>query len=313
MTTRELLYIKTIADEKSMTRAAQKLFVTQPSLSHCVMTLEQQLGTRLFTRTAGGLVLTYAGEKYYRMACEVLRVYAAFESEINEERALSQGRVTVGITNYLATAHLPRMLPAFHREHPGIEVRICEETTDQVERSLLSGRLDFAILHTGPDDGLTGNPSLDFEALGRDPFLIAAPHDERLAALAVQRPNAPHPELDPALLGGEPFEPENQRELLPFVRNFKALYPNKTVWCYSGYTWEQLTGKEPSLARCEATDELLSLLDVLVDGEFIPAQHDISLRFRGSSNQRIIDLNATRTAGHTVLWQDDPLFADHKM
>ena len=205
MTTRELLYIKTIADEKSMTRAAQKLFVTQPSLSHCVMTLEQQLGTRLFTRTAGGLVLTYAGEKYYRMACEVLRVYAAFESEINEERALSQGRVTVGITNYLATAHLPRMLPAFHREHPGIEVRICEETTDQVERSLLSGRLDFAILHTGPDDGLTGNPSLDFEALGRDPFLIAAPHDERLAALAVQRPDAPHPELDPALLGGEPF------------------------------------------------------------------------------------------------------------
>ena len=51
------------------------------------------------------------------------------------------------------------------------------------------------------------------------------------------------------------------------MRNFKALYPAKTVWCYSGYTWEQLTGKEPSLARCEATDELLSLLDVLVDGE----------------------------------------------
>ena len=90
MTTRELLYIKTIADEGSMTRAAQKLFVTQPSLSHCVMTLEQQLGTRLFTRTAGGLVLTYAGEKYYRMACEVLRVYAAFESEINEERAAKE-------------------------------------------------------------------------------------------------------------------------------------------------------------------------------------------------------------------------------
>ena len=86
------------------------------------------------------------------------------------------------------------------------------------------------------------------------------------------------------------MEPENQRELLPFVRNFKALYPNNTVWCYSGYTWEQLTGKEPSLARCEATDELLSLLDVLVDGEFVQAKHDISLRFRGSSNQRLLDL-----------------------
>ena len=80
-------------------------------------------------------MLTYAGEKYYRMACEVLRVYAAFESEINEERALSQGRVTVGITNYLATAHLPRMLPAFHREHPGIEVRIGDpETCEELPR-----------------------------------------------------------------------------------------------------------------------------------------------------------------------------------
>lgn len=143
MTTRELLYIKTIADERNMTRAAQKLFVTQPSLSHCVTNIEDQLGVRLFTRTSGGLILTYAGEKYYRMACEVLRVYASFESEIGEERTLSHGRVTVGITNYLATAHLPRVLPAFHREYPGIEVRICEETTDQVERSLLSGQAGF--------------------------------------------------------------------------------------------------------------------------------------------------------------------------
>ena len=87
-----------------------------------------------------------------------------------------------------------------------------------------------------------------------------------------------------SLLGGEPMEPENQRELLPFVRNFKALYPNKTVWCYSGYTWEQLTGKVPCHARCEVTDELLSLLDVLVDGRFVEAEHDISLRFRGSRN-----------------------------
>ena len=92
------------------------------------------------------------------------------------------------------------------------------------------------------------------------------------------------------LLGGEPFEPRNQRELLPFVRNFKALYPAKTVWCYSGYTWEQLTGKEPSPARCEVTDELLALLDVLVDGEFVEAEKDLTLQFRGSRNQRILEL-----------------------
>ena len=116
-----------------------------------------------------------------------------------------------------------------------------------------------------------------------------------------------------SLLGGEPFEPENQRELLPFVRNFKALYPNKTVWCYSGYTWEQLTGKELCAARCEVTDELLQLLDVLVDGEFVQAKHDISLRFRGSSNQRLLDVPRTLAAGQPVWWEDEAVFATHTM
>ena len=105
------------------------------------------------------------------------------------------------------------------------------------------------------------------------------------------------------VLGGEPFEPENQRELVTFVQNFKALYPKKTVWCYSGYTWEQLTGKVPCHARCEVTDELLSLLDVLVDGRFVEAEHDISLRFRGSRNQRVLDLPKTLAAGQPVIWE----------
>ena len=116
-----------------------------------------------------------------------------------------------------------------------------------------------------------------------------------------------------SLLGGEPMEPENQRELLPFVRNFKALYPNKTVWCYSGYTWEQLTGSVPCPARCEATDELLALLDVLVDGRFVEAQHDISLRFRGSSNQRLLDVPKSLAAGQPVWWEDEQVFATHSM
>lgn len=116
-----------------------------------------------------------------------------------------------------------------------------------------------------------------------------------------------------SLLGGEPFEPENQRELLPFVRNFKTLYPAKTVWCYSGYTWEQLTGAEPSPARCEVTDELLALLDVLVDGRFVQAEHDISLRFRGSRNQRLLDVPKSLAAGQPVWWEDEKVFATHSM
>ena len=79
------------------------------------------------------------------------------------------------------------------------------------------------------------------------------------------------------LLGGEPFEPENQRELVKLLRRIKKELPQKTVWSFSGYTYEELTGD--SRAVCEVTNEMLSMLDVLVDGEFVEAKRNISLRF----------------------------------
>lgn len=102
------------------------------------------------------------------------------------------------------------------------------------------------------------------------------------------------------LLGGEPFEPENQRELVKLLRRIKKELPQKTVWSFSGYTYEELTGD--SRAVCEITNEMLSMLDVLVDGEFVEAKRNISLRFRGSENQRLIDMNKTRKEGKIVLW-----------
>ncbi len=104
------------------------------------------------------------------------------------------------------------------------------------------------------------------------------------------------------LLGGEPFEPENQRALLPFVKRMKEMYPAKTLWAFSGFTYDEMkqSGSHP---RCEVTDELLDFVDVLVDGRFVEELKDISLRFRGSSNQRIIDLNRTRREGNIVLWE----------
>ena len=105
------------------------------------------------------------------------------------------------------------------------------------------------------------------------------------------------------VLGGEPFEPENQKALFPFIKRLREELPGKTVWFFSGYTYEHLTGKSDcTRCRCEETDELLELIDVLVDGEFVEEKKNISLRFRGSSNQRIIDLNETRKQGGIVIW-----------
>ena len=103
------------------------------------------------------------------------------------------------------------------------------------------------------------------------------------------------------VLGGEPFEPQNQRALLPFLKKVRERYPQKSIWAFSGFTLEQLQ-TEGSHPRCEATEEMLSLLDVLVDGRFVLAEKDLRLRFRGSRNQRVLDMNKTRAAGQPVLW-----------
>ena len=103
------------------------------------------------------------------------------------------------------------------------------------------------------------------------------------------------------LLGGEPFEPENQRALLPFVKLVKETYPNKNIWAFTGFTLEQLKEKEPH-PRCEATDELLILSDILVDGRFEKDKKNLMLKFRGSSNQRIIDLPKSLAANEIILW-----------
>ncbi len=104
------------------------------------------------------------------------------------------------------------------------------------------------------------------------------------------------------LLGGEPMEPVNQRVLLPFLRDFRIRLPEKDIWCYTGYTLETDLQNPEGKAHCEATDSLLGLIDVLVDGEFILAEKNLMLKFRGSANQRLIDVKRTLASGAVVLF-----------
>lgn len=105
------------------------------------------------------------------------------------------------------------------------------------------------------------------------------------------------------ILGGEPFEPQNQPAVLELLRQIKAEMPEKSIWAFSGYLFEKdiLAGR---LGPKEITQELIGYLDVLVDGPFIMEQKNLMLRFRGSSNQRLIDVKASLEKGETVLWDD---------
>ncbi len=97
-----------------------------------------------------------------------------------------------------------------------------------------------------------------------------------------------------SLLGGEPMEKVNQTALLPFLREYKRRFPEKTLWIWTGYILESDLMDPKGRARCEATDEILHMADVIVDGPFVEAKKDIALRFRGSSNQRLIHLKSGR-------------------
>lgn len=106
------------------------------------------------------------------------------------------------------------------------------------------------------------------------------------------------------LLGGEPFEPENQSALLDFLKAFHEKFPKKTVWCYTGFTFEEISGisSEKSRASTDTALEMLKYIDILVDGRFIEEKKDIRLKFRGSANQRVIDIKKTLKTNKIVLY-----------
>lgn len=99
-------------------------------------------------------------------------------------------------------------------------------------------------------------------------------------------------------LGGEPLDPRNQAGLLELTRRIRATYPKKSIWCFTGYVWERL----PQVPH--VTQELLAQLDVLVDGPFVAEQKNLRLRFRGSENQRLIDVPGSLAAGRVILWEE---------
>lgn len=103
------------------------------------------------------------------------------------------------------------------------------------------------------------------------------------------------------ILGGEPMEKQNQKDVANLITTVRKQLPEKTIWVFTGYTYEELT--DPKKALTEHTRQILDNIDVLVDGPFIQEKKDLSLKFRGSSNQRLIDMNKTRKEGHIIIYE----------
>jgi len=219
MTDRELLYVKVVADEQSISKAAEKLFLSQPSLSKSIQKIESSLGTKLFQRTNTGLVLTYTGERYYQIAADIMKIYNDFEIEVSDINNLKKGRITIGITIYLATLLLPPVLLKFKRKYPNIEVFIAEKNSTELEKSLSSGEIDFAIMHTAPFYEISDSSYVDFHSLFKDPFLLATKKDHPLGRNAIKSENSEYPQIDISLFSKEPFIMLNRWQRIRQVSN----------------------------------------------------------------------------------------------
>lgn len=173
----ELNYALCIAKHQNLTRAAQELFISQPTLSKHLQKLERELGLRLFSRVDNCYIPTYAGRKYLEYASKVLQLTHDWEKELSDLATLNDGELNVAFPLMRSSCMIPQILPPFSRLHPNIRVNILEETYAIQERLLEDTGIDFAIFSEGNQ-----NPQLQYETLGREPILLAVPQEHPLAA-----------------------------------------------------------------------------------------------------------------------------------
>lgn len=168
---RELTYISTVADCRSVTAAAKKLYISQPSLSYIISKVEADVGVKLFDRRTNPLSLTYAGKKYVETAKEILRLRDNLRRELADIGAGETGEISIGIPTERAGYMLPRVAGKFHESFPRVQLRLMEAKSGDIIDSLVNDRITFAIL-PGGTEGIPGGLTAEF--IYREPLIAVA-------------------------------------------------------------------------------------------------------------------------------------------
>lgn len=170
MTDKEILYISTIAQCSSITKAAEKLFISQPSLTQALHRIEAEWGAELFLRGQGGLRLTEAGRIYLHAASQMADLYQQLQQEVSETSARMRGQMSLGITPFQGGILLPSFLSQYHKRFPEMKLSVVENTSAQLEQMILNGQIDLAVLHSPVTDYRLG-----YDTLYREDFYLAVP------------------------------------------------------------------------------------------------------------------------------------------
>lgn len=196
---RDLNYILAIAKHQNITKAAESLYVGQPTLSKFLISLEDSLGVKLFRKAGHKYVLTYAGERYVEKAAQILQMKSDLDTELADIIKRDVGALNVAFANMRCTYMLPCTLPDFQKVHPNVKVNIFEGSSDENDRRLLDGQVEAAF-YSKP--GLL-NPQIEYETLWEEEMLICTCKGHPLGHFAKPNSASRYPRLAPALLKNE--------------------------------------------------------------------------------------------------------------
>lgn len=199
---RQLQYMLKVAEERSFSKAAQKLYIAQPSLSQFIQKLEQQLGVELFDRSSTPLKLTYAGELYVETAKRILDLNDQLSQQMEDAANSKKGRLTIGLSPFRSAYVLPKILPLFQERFPGIEIALIEGTSTELEELALKGAADICIMALPIEDKL-----FSYEPILTEEILIVLPPNHALHNKSnIEFSNKSyHPSLNLKLLSEESF------------------------------------------------------------------------------------------------------------
>ncbi len=196
----DLIYFKTAAEEKNISRAAEKLFISQPALSRTISRLEKQMGYPLFDRQQYGISLTEEGKQFLKHAKKILQLKADMDNEMSGITDGKTGRLYLGISHFFSDFLLPKALPEFRRRFPKAEIIVNTQTSSKLEKMIENGNLDVAVLVEN-----SPNPNLMFQELFYERILLAVCPNSHLARKGRIIPGEKYPMLDPVYLQGESF------------------------------------------------------------------------------------------------------------
>lgn len=197
---KELSYVLAIVEHGTASKAAEALFISQPSLSRYIRDLEHRLGVQLFLRINNRLVLTHAGETYVETAKEILALYDGLQQELCGINEALSGRLKVGCAVLRMSYNMPSILKAFITKYPNVDLQLYENyTTAGLEKMLLNGEIDLAIINQ------RNLPKLQYIPFFEEELVLAVPASQALAAKAIAKPGLKYPWIDIRLLHNQPY------------------------------------------------------------------------------------------------------------